>query len=50
MKKQHLIQKPGSVVFWWEPATMEGRSGRDFFDQDGNVLPVISVFDKYTRH
>jgi arabinogalactan endo-1,4-beta-galactosidase len=40
----------GVGVFWWEPATMGGRSARDFFDQEGNVLPVITVFDKYTRH
>ena len=40
----------GVGIFWWEPATMGGRSGRDFFDQDGNVLPVITVFDKFTRH
>lgn len=40
----------GVGVFWCEPATIGGRSGRDFFDQEGNVLPVISVFDKYTRH
>ncbi len=40
----------GAGVFWWEPATMGGRSTRDFFDEKGNVLPVITVFDKYTRH
>jgi arabinogalactan endo-1,4-beta-galactosidase len=40
----------GKGVFWWEPATMDGRSTRDFFDEQGNVLPVITVFDKYTRH
>lgn len=40
----------GRGIFWWEPATMGGRSTRDFFDEKGNVLPVISVFDKYTRH
>jgi arabinogalactan endo-1,4-beta-galactosidase len=40
----------GAGVFWWEPATMGGRSTRDFFDEKGNVLPVIIVFDKYTRH
>lgn len=39
----------GAGIFWWEPATMEGRSTRDFFDSDGNVLPVITVFDKFTR-
>ncbi len=40
----------GAGVFWWEPATMGGRSTRDFFDEKGNVLPVITVFDKYTRY
>lgn len=40
----------GVGVFWWEPATMGGRSTRDFFDEKGNVLPVITVFDKYTRY
>jgi arabinogalactan endo-1,4-beta-galactosidase len=39
----------GAGIFWWEPATVGGRSTRDFFDEKGNVLPVISVFDKYTR-
>lgn len=39
----------GCGVFWWEPATNGGRSTRDFFDEKGNVLPVIKVFDKYTR-
>jgi len=41
----------GKGVFWWEPAV--GRHGglvsRSFFDGDGNALPVINVFDKYTR-
>jgi len=40
----------GAGVFWWEPATYGGGSTRDFFDEKGNVLPVITVFDKYTRH
>jgi arabinogalactan endo-1,4-beta-galactosidase len=40
----------GAGVFWWEPATYGGLSTRDFFDEKGNVLPVITVFDKYTRH
>jgi arabinogalactan endo-1,4-beta-galactosidase len=40
----------GKGVFWWEPAAGLGRGGRGFFDQEGNALPVISVFDKYTRH
>ncbi len=41
----------GKGVFWWEPAVAH-RSGlvsRSFFDEAGNSLPVISVFDKYTR-
>lgn len=48
-----VLQTPdhlGVGVFWWEPATMGGRSSRDFFDEQGNVLPVIEVFDKFTRH
>jgi len=39
----------GVGIFWWEPASMGGRSTRDFFDEKGNVLPVITVFDKWTR-
>jgi len=38
-------------IFWWEPA-VSGRSGlvsRSFFDEAGNSLPVLAVFDKYTR-
>jgi arabinogalactan endo-1,4-beta-galactosidase len=37
----------GIGVFWWEPAVKHGSRG--FFDDDGNVLPVINVFDKFTR-
>jgi arabinogalactan endo-1,4-beta-galactosidase len=41
----------GKGVFWWEPAVSQGSlRSRGFFDDDGNVLPVITVFDKYTRH
>lgn len=40
---------PGAGIFWWEPATMGGCSKRDFFDDNGNVLPMITVFDKRTR-
>jgi arabinogalactan endo-1,4-beta-galactosidase len=38
----------GIGLFWWEPA-VAGRGGRGFFDQSGNALPVITVFDKFTR-
>jgi arabinogalactan endo-1,4-beta-galactosidase len=39
----------GIGVFWWEPAVAGGRGSRVFFDQNGNSLPVITVFDKFTR-
>jgi len=41
----------GKGIFWWEPAVplRPGISSRGIFDLDGNVLPVINVFDKYTR-
>ncbi len=38
----------GTGVFWWEPAVSRGGS-RSYFDDAGNVLPVIEVFDKFTR-
>jgi len=40
-------------VFWWEPAVdgnMKGIGSRGFFDKEGKALPVITVFDKYTRY
>lgn len=37
-------------IFWWEPAVARGGLvSRSFFDENGNSLPVLSVFDKYTR-
>ena len=39
----------GAGIFWWEPATYQGRSSRDFFDTEGNALPVIKLFDMWTR-
>jgi arabinogalactan endo-1,4-beta-galactosidase len=40
----------GKGIFWWEPAVPPGRlRNRGMFDDDGNALPVINVFDKYTR-
>jgi arabinogalactan endo-1,4-beta-galactosidase len=45
------LQTPGQRckgIFWWEPATgNRGGGGRGFFDEDGNSLPVLNVFDKY---
>jgi len=40
----------GKGVFWWEPAVAGPLGSRGFFDETGNTLPVITVFDKYTRH
>lgn len=40
----------GKGVFWWEPAVQGGLRNRGFFDDDGNALPVITVFDRFTRH
>ena len=43
----------GVGLFWWEPAVAPRAGGsigsRGFFDQDGNSLPVLTVFDKFTR-
>lgn len=39
----------GCGIFWWEPAVSR-RGTRSFFNQEGNVLPVIQVFDKYSRY
>jgi arabinogalactan endo-1,4-beta-galactosidase len=42
-----VVNNRGIGVFWWEPAV--NRGSRGFFDETGNVLPVITVFDKFTR-
>lgn len=41
----------GGGLFWWEPAVPKGHqlTGRSYFDEDGNVLPAITVFDAFTR-
>lgn len=40
----------GKGVMWWEPAVEPGPiRGRGMFDDVGNALPVIEVFDKWTR-
>jgi arabinogalactan endo-1,4-beta-galactosidase len=36
-------------VFWWEPPVTGGLRSRGFFDDDGNALPVLDVFDRFTR-
>ena len=40
----------GKGIFWWEAAVSGARGGRGFFDATGNALPVMTVFDKYSRH
>jgi arabinogalactan endo-1,4-beta-galactosidase len=40
----------GKGIFWWEAAVSGARGGRGFFDASGNALPVMTVFDKYSRH
>jgi arabinogalactan endo-1,4-beta-galactosidase len=40
----------GRGVFWWEPAVTPGAiSSRGMFDEQGNALPVINVFDSAIR-
>jgi arabinogalactan endo-1,4-beta-galactosidase len=39
----------GKGVMWWEPAVHGGLERRGFFDEDKNVLPVITVFDIFVR-
>lgn len=40
----------GKGVFWWEPAVQGPLTIRGFFDDQYNALPVITVFDRFTRH
>jgi arabinogalactan endo-1,4-beta-galactosidase len=39
----------GIGIFWWEPAVSGHLRSRGFFDDQGNALPVIDVFDRFTR-
>lgn len=38
----------GKGVFYWEPTANNGLRTRGYFDTDGNVLPVIDAFHRYT--
>jgi arabinogalactan endo-1,4-beta-galactosidase len=40
----------GKGIFWWEPAVRGDLAQRGFFDNQGNVLPVISVYDRFARN
>ena len=47
-----VMQTPhsrGKGVFWWEPAATRGLVTRGYFDEEGNALPVLEAFHKYTR-
>ncbi len=37
-------------ILWWEPAVMKGPiRSRGMFDDAGNALPALDVFEKYTH-
>lgn len=38
----------GKGVMWWEPAANGGLRNRGYFDENGNVEPIIDAFRKYT--
>jgi arabinogalactan endo-1,4-beta-galactosidase len=40
----------GKGVFWWEPAVEGALRTRGFFDDEGNALPVMTVFDNSSRN
>jgi len=47
-----VMQTPdgrGKGVFWWEPAVTGPLTIRGFFDEQHNALPVITVFDRFSR-
>lgn len=40
----------GKGIFWWEPAVAGGHiAGRGMFDDEGNALPVMTLFDEPLR-
>jgi arabinogalactan endo-1,4-beta-galactosidase len=39
----------GKGVFWWEPAVTGGLMRRGMFDKEYNALPVMKVFDRFSR-
>ena len=42
-----LKHPKASGIFWRKPTTTRTDS-REFFDENGNSLPVLTVFNKYT--
>jgi arabinogalactan endo-1,4-beta-galactosidase len=48
---QAVLSTPGNRgvgVFWWEPAVTGRLRSRGFFDDEGNALPAITVFDHFS--
>ncbi|HUJ09125.1 MAG TPA: glycosyl hydrolase 53 family protein [Verrucomicrobiae bacterium] len=45
----NLPDHRGKGIFWWEPAVAPKHNIRGMFDDDGNALPVLSVFDCATN-
>jgi arabinogalactan endo-1,4-beta-galactosidase len=39
----------GIGLFWWEPAVTGRLRSRGMFDDEGNALPVLNVFDRFTN-
>lgn len=39
----------GKGIFWWEPVWPGAGNGHGMFDEQGNALSVVSVFDKFTK-
>ncbi len=39
----------GKGVFWWEPAVRGDLVQRGLFDDSGNALPAIGVYDRFAR-
>ena len=46
-----IPENRGRGLFWWEPAApKKDFSTRTFFNEEGDILPVITVFDKYVKY
>jgi arabinogalactan endo-1,4-beta-galactosidase len=53
LNRQVMATPGGRAIglFWWEPAVAPQTHiiSRSFFDMEGNALPVLTVFDGFTR-
>src|ERR1043166_1133348 len=39
----------GKGIFWWEPVWPDSRNAHGMFDENGEALPVVWTFDKWTK-